>query len=66
MLFSILGPNSLPVVVFQPDGRHANRQLLCWSGMTDTKVATSGLNEEAHFSYFFTRPKRVLTTGCIT
>jgi len=25
MLFSILGPNSLPVVVFQSDKRHANR-----------------------------------------
>jgi len=28
---------SLPVVVAQPDKRHANRIVLCWSGMTDTE-----------------------------
>jgi len=53
MLIPTLGTSSLPVVVAQPDERHANRtasvlewyetkdmqteQLLCWSGMTDTE-----------------------------
>jgi len=58
---SSLGPSSLPVVVAQPDERHANRaasvlsltkdmqteQLLCWSGMTDTEHSTKfSSNEE--------------------
>jgi len=62
MLFPTLGPSSLPVVVAQPDERHANKaasvlewydrhrqtkQLLCWSGMTDTEHSTtSSSNEE--------------------
>jgi len=47
MLFPTLEPSSLPIVVAQPDERHANRQLLCWSGMTDTEHnTTTGLNEE--------------------
>jgi len=46
MLFPTLGPSSLLVVVVQPDERHANEQLLCWSGMTDTEHTTSGSNEE--------------------
>jgi len=33
-------------VVAQPDEIHANKQLLCWSGMTDTEHTTSGSNEE--------------------
>jgi len=34
MLFPTLGPNSLPVVMAQPDEKHANtvKQLLCWNG----------------------------------
>jgi len=45
MLFPTLGSSSLPVVVAQPDERHANRTL-CWSGITDTEHSTtSGLNE---------------------
>jgi len=46
MLFPILGPSSLPVVVSQPDKRHAKEQVLCWSGMTETVHKTSGSNEE--------------------
>jgi len=38
MLFLTLGPSSLPVVVVQPDKMQQTEQLLCWSGMTDTKV----------------------------
>jgi len=33
-------------VVYQLDERNANRQLLCWSGMTDTEHITSDSNEE--------------------
>jgi len=34
-------------VVAQPDERHANEQLLCWSGTTDTEHSTtSSSNEE--------------------
>jgi len=44
MLLPILGPSSLPVVVAQPDDRHAN---LCWSGMTDTKHASGSNDEES-------------------
>jgi len=32
-----LKPSGLPVVVDQPDKRHANRTVLCWSGKTDTE-----------------------------
>jgi len=48
MLFPILGPSSLPVVVAQPDERHANRTVpcCCWSGMTDTEHTAFGSNEE--------------------
>jgi len=47
MLFPTLGPSSLPVVVAQPDERHANRA--AWSGMTDTehsKISSSNEEEE--------------------
>jgi len=40
MLFPTLGPSSLPVVVAQPDERHAHS-------------TTSGSNEEAYRNYFF-------------
>jgi len=33
--YANLGSSSPPVVVAQPDKRHANRTVLCWSGMTD-------------------------------
>jgi len=48
MLFSTLGPSSLPVVVAQPDERHANRtaSMLEWY-MTDTQHVTSDLNKAA-------------------
>jgi len=45
MLFPILGPNNLPVVVAQPNERHANRTALC-NGTTDTEHSTSGSNGE--------------------
>jgi len=32
---STLWPSSLPILVAHPNERHANRQLLCWSVMTD-------------------------------
>jgi len=50
MLFPVLGSSSLPVVVAQPDERHANKTTLYWSGMTDkgmTDRQTSVSNEEA-------------------
>jgi len=46
--FPTLGPSSLPVVVAQPDERHANRtasMLLCWSGIMDTEHTISGSNK---------------------
>jgi len=50
MLFLTLGSSSLPVVVAQPDERHANRTASCWSGMTDTEHSTtSGSYKEAWF-----------------
>jgi len=50
MLFPILGPSSLPVVVASLTKDMQTEQLLYWSGMTDTKHATSGLNEEEAIS----------------
>jgi len=51
MLFPILGPNSLSVVVAQPDERHANRtaSVLEWYGRHRAHSTTSGLNEEEEF-----------------
>jgi len=46
MPFPILRPSSLPVVMAQPDERHANRTVPGWSGMADTEHTTSGSNEE--------------------
>jgi len=47
MLFPILGPSSLPIVVAQPKKDIQTKQLLCWSGMTETENSTtSGSNEE--------------------
>jgi len=42
MLFSTLGPSSLPVVVAQPDERHENKAAsgMTASGMTDTEHST--------------------------
>jgi len=67
MLFPTLGSSSLPVVVAQPDERHANRtleQLLCWSGMADTELTTSGSNEVLVVAskYSYTSDLRVLTS----
>jgi len=52
MLFTTLVPNSLiPVVVTQPDEKHANR-VVCWSIMTDTEHSTtSSSNEEDLHNY---------------
>jgi len=59
MLFLILGPSSLSVVVAQPDERHTEEQLLCWSGMTDQEhTATFGSNKEE-------RPHACLEYGTI-
>jgi len=45
-MFPTLGLSSLPVVVAQPDEKHANRAA-SWSGMTDTEHSTtSSSNEE--------------------
>jgi len=50
MLFSILGSSSLPVVVAQPDERHANRTAYVLErGMTYTEHSTSSSNEEDLF-----------------
>jgi len=47
MLFPTLRPCSLPVVVAQPNERHANRTAsLLEFGMTDTEHTTSRSNEE--------------------
>jgi len=44
---------SLPVVVVQPDERHANR-LLCWSGMTGTEHLLQTKNTQYNmFLYIF-------------
>jgi len=45
MLFPILGPNSLPIEVTQPDERHANKttSVLKWY---DISIIASGSNEE--------------------
>jgi len=49
MLFPTLESSSLPVVVAQPDEGHANRTVLCWSGMTGIEHRiTSSSNEETH------------------
>jgi len=47
MLLLILGPSSLPVVVAQPDERHANRtaSVLLWYDRTQS-ITTSCSNEE--------------------
>jgi len=44
---STLGPSSLLVVVAHLTKDMQTKQLLCWSGMTDTEHSTtSGSNEE--------------------
>jgi len=47
MFFPILGPSSLPIVVAQ---LCVNKQLLCWSDMTDTE----------HYNLWFKRRRNVL------
>jgi len=49
-----LGPSSVPIVVAQPDERHAKEKLLCWSGMTNTEH-TFGSNKE----YFYKNEKEI-------
>jgi len=56
MLFPTLEPSRLPIVVTQPDERHANRTASVWSGMTDTEHTTSGSNEEEDCLCFFICP----------
>jgi len=47
MLYPTLGPSSLFVVEVQLTKDMQTEQLLCWSGMTDTKHSTTyGSNEE--------------------
>jgi len=46
MLFPIFGPSSLPVVVAHLTKDMQTEQLLCWSGMTDTELTTSGSNKD--------------------
>jgi len=47
MLFPTLEPSSLPIVVAQPDERHANRtaSVLEWYDNTEQTCTTSGSNE---------------------
>jgi len=51
MLFSTLGPSSLPVVVPQPDERHANRavSVLEWYDITKHRKTSSSNEEEGGF-----------------
>jgi len=51
MLFPTLGPSSLPVGVAQPE-RHANRAVLCSSGMTDTEHSTTSSSNEEEEALF--------------
>jgi len=46
MLFSNFGPSSLPVVVAQPDERHANRTASVLELYDKEHSTTSGSNEE--------------------
>jgi len=46
MLFPTSGPSSLPIVVTQPDKRHANRASSVLSGMTDTEHSTTSSSNE--------------------
>jgi len=53
MLFPTLESSSVPIVVVQPDERHANRTTLCWNDMTDTEHTTSGSSEEEELNIVF-------------
>jgi len=46
MLFPTLGPSNLPVVVAQPDERHANRTASVLEWYDRTEHTTSGSNEK--------------------
>jgi len=49
MPFSMLGTNSLPVVVSQPDEKHAKRNVLCWSDMTDNTKDKEYIHEKVEY-----------------
>jgi len=51
MLFPILGPNSLPVVVAQPDEIHANSTASVLEWYDRPEHTTSCSNEEDSFQY---------------
>jgi len=46
MLFSTLGPSSLPVVVASLTTDMQTEQLLCWSGMISTEHSTTSGSKE--------------------
>jgi len=53
MIFPILGPSSLPVVVAQPDERHANRAASVLECYDTHRATTSDSNEEEKLVFDF-------------
>jgi len=61
MLFLKLGPSSLPIVVTQPNERHANRTASVLECMIGTEHRTSGSNKD-HFSTIGNRASEIKIT----
>jgi len=62
MLLPTLEISSLPVVVAQPDDRHATRTALCWSGMTDESIQLLFQMKKKHYYNWLNQSTRVLQT----